>query len=42
VNGVFNTGDPLGFATAAADVCGLKVAAGADGAVRLQAPDPPG
>jgi transmembrane sensor len=40
VNGVFTTGDAQGFATAAAEVCGLKVAAGANGTRRLQALDP--
>ncbi len=36
VSGVFNTGDPASFASAAADVCGLEVQAGADGTLFLR------
>ena len=35
VSGVFNAGDPAGFAAAAADVCGLDVHPGTDGALLL-------
>ena len=36
VSGVFNAGDPAGFAAAAAEVCGLEVHSRADGALLLR------
>ncbi len=35
VSGVFNAGDPVGFAAAAADLCGLEVRRRSDGALLL-------
>ena len=36
LSGVFNAGDPVGFAAAAADVCGLEVHPGANGTLLLR------
>ena len=36
LSGVFNAGDPAGFAAAAADVCGLEVHPGANGTLLLR------
>ena len=36
VSGVFDTGDPAGFAAAAADLCGLSVVSRADGGLELR------